>query len=54
MSDGAWAKNTDKSYSGYEAELGGIYGLKNFSLTAGVQTNQFKYWESTLGFGIMF
>lgn len=54
MSDGAWAKNTDKSYSGYEAELGGIYRLKNFSLTAGVQTNQFKYWESTLGFGIMF
>ena len=39
---------------GIEAELGGIYRIKNVAISAGVQTNSFKYWESTLGVGIMF
>ena len=54
LSDGAWAKNLDSSYQGIEADLGGIYRIKNIALMAGVQTNQFKYWEGTLGVGIMF
>lgn len=54
LSDGDWAKNLDNSYQGVEADLGGIYRIKNVAIMAGVQTNQFKYWEGTLGVGIMF
>lgn len=49
-----WAENTDKSYDGLEAELGGIVRLKNFAMSLGVQTNSFKYFEATVGIGIMF
>lgn len=49
-----WAENTDKSSSGVEAELGCILRLKNFALSAGVQSNSFKYFEATVGIGIMF
>ena len=54
LADGTWAKNLDSSYQGVEADLGGIYRIKNIALMAGVQTNQFKYWEGTIGVGIMF
>lgn len=54
LSDGQWAKNTDKSYQGYEAELGGVFRIKNVALMAGVQSNGFKYWEGSVGVGIMF
>ena len=54
LDSGEWAENTDKTYKGIEAEVGGIYRIKNFALSAGVQTNSFKYWEATLGIGIMF
>jgi len=54
MQGGEWAENVDESYKGIEAELGGIYRIKNIALSAGVQTNSFKYWEATLGVGIMF
>lgn len=54
MEGGEWAENTDNSYKGIEAELGAIYRIKNFALSAGVQTNSFKYWEATVGLGIMF
>lgn len=49
-----WAENTDKTYKGYEVELGGIFRIKNIALSAGVQSNQLKYWEATVGVGIMF
>lgn len=54
LDSGEWAENTDKTCKGIEAEVGGIYRIKNFALSAGVQTNSFKYWEATLGIGIMF
>lgn len=52
--EGEWAKNTDHSSSGIEAELGGIYRFKDYAISLGVQTNQFKYVEATIGIGIMF
>lgn len=52
--EGGWAKNTDESFSGVEADLGLVLRLKNIALTAGAQTNQFKYYEATVGLGIMF
>ena len=54
LADGKWAKNLDNSYSGVEAELGGIYRLKNIAVMAGVQSCKFKYWEASIGVGIMF
>jgi opacity protein-like surface antigen len=52
--EGAWAENTDKTYTGAEAELGLILRSKNFAVSAGVQSNSFKYVEATIGVGIMF
>lgn len=52
--DGEWAKNIDESYSGAEAELGLIFRMKNFAISAGVQSNSFKYFEGNVGIGIMF
>lgn len=54
LADGSWAKNLDNSYSGLEAELGGIYRIKNIAIMAGAQSCKFKYWEASLGVGIMF
>ena len=42
------------SYNGYEAELGAILRLGAFAISAGVQTNQFKYYEANVGIGVMF
>lgn len=53
-SEGEWAKNVDESFNGVEADLGLVLRLKNIALTAGVQSNQFKYFEATVGLGIMF
>jgi hypothetical protein len=52
--EGSWAENTDKTYTGAEAELGLILRSKNFAVSAGVQSNSFKYIEATIGVGIMF
>lgn len=52
--EGKWAKNTDGSFSGIEADLGLVLRAKNFAFSAGVQSNSFKYFEATLGVGIMF
>lgn len=49
-----WVKLTDKSYKGYEAELGGIVRFGGVAISLGVQTNQFKKVEGNLGVGIMF
>ena len=49
-----WAENTDESFNGVEADLGLVLRAKNFAFTAGVQSNSFKYFEATLGVGIMF
>lgn len=42
------------SFNGFEAELGAIYRLGSFAISAGVQTNQFKYLEANVGLGVMF
>ena len=54
MPNNTWAEVSDASTEGFEAELGGIYRFKNYAVSAGVQTNQFKYWEATLGVAFMF
>lgn len=52
--NGAWAKNTERSYKGVEAECGVILRLNGLSLMLGVQTNQFKYMELSGGLGVIF
>ena len=49
-----WAENTDETYSGIEADLGLVLRAGNFAISAGVQSNSFKYFEATVGIGIMF
>lgn len=49
-----WAENKDETATGVEADLGLVLRLKNFAITAGVQSNSFKYFEATVGVGIMF
>ena len=43
-----------KSFTGYEAELGLIFRTGIVAFSAGVQTNQFKYYEANVGIGLMF
>lgn len=52
--EGTWAENADDSYSGIEADFGLVLRAKNFAFSAGVQSNSFKYFEATVGVGIMF
>lgn len=52
--NGAWAKNTERSYKGVEAECGAILRFNGFSLMVGVQTNQFNYMEFSGGLGVIF
>ena len=52
--DYEWARVTSNSFTGYEAELGLIYRPGVISFSAGVQTNQFKYYEANVGIGLMF
>lgn len=52
--EGSWAKNSDDSCNGIEADLGLVFRTKNFAFSAGVQSNSFKYFEATFGVGIMF
>lgn len=49
-----WAENTGETFKGVEADLGFVLRAKNIAFTAGVQSNSFKYFEATLGIGIMF
>ena len=53
-SDGGYYKVVPSSYSGVEPELGLILRFGAFAVSAGVQTNSFKYWEANLGVGVMF
>lgn len=52
--DDKWARITDKSFAGAEAELGLIWRIKNVALSAGAQSVNFKHFEGTVGLGIMF
>ena len=42
------------SFTGFEAELGLFFRIGNFAVSAGVQTNQFKFYEANVGIGVMF
>lgn len=50
----SWAENTDETFKGVEADLGLVLRAKNFAVSAGIQSNSFKYFEATVGVGIMF
>ena len=52
--DDNWAQNTDQTFHGVEVDLGLVLRAKNIAFLAGAQTNSFKYFEATLGIGIMF
>jgi len=49
-----WAENQDETFKGIEADLGLVLRMKNIALSAGLQSNSFKYFEATVGLGIMF
>ena len=49
-----WAENTDQTFNGIEADLGLVLRAKNIAFSAGVQSISFKYFEATVGIGIMF
>ncbi len=42
------------SFTGYEVEAGAILRIGGFAVSAGVQTNQFKYMDANISVGIMF
>lgn len=52
--EGEWVKNIDHSASGIAAEIGAIGNYKNFALSLGVQTINFKYMELSVGIGYIF
>ena len=52
--DYQYAKVVPSSFSGVEAETGVIFRLGGVVLSAGVQTNSFKFYEANLGVGVMF
>ncbi|MBR5019942.1 MAG: hypothetical protein IKX53_09970 [Bacteroidales bacterium] len=49
-----YARVEPKSFTGYEAELGLIVRAGIVAFSAGIQTNQFKYYEANAGIGLMF
>ena len=49
-----FAKVNPNSFTGTEAELGAILRIRGLALSAGVQTISFKYYEASIGVGIMF
>lgn len=47
-------KVTSSSFTGVEAEVGLLAHFGIFAISAGVQTNQFKYVEANVGIGVLF
>ncbi len=52
--DGTLVECSDVTHKGIEAEIGVIGRIGVFALSAGVQTNSFKYMEINVGVGVMF
>ena len=52
--DYQYAKVVPSSFSGIEAETGVVVRLGGVVLSAGAQTNSFKFWEANIGVGVMF
>lgn len=51
---GQWAKVSDYSCSGVSLEIGAIFKLGKFAVSAGVSNTAFKYTEVEIGLGVMF
>ena len=49
-----YTKVTSHSFAGAEAELGVLFRVGGFAVSAGLQTNSFKFYEANLGIGVMF
>lgn len=49
-----YARVIPSSFKGYEVETGILFRLGGVTLSAGIQTNQFKYCEANMGIGVMF
>lgn len=54
MEGNKWAEVSDHTTTGLESEVGIICRIKNVALSAGVQNNQFKNWDATVGVALMF
>ena len=54
MADGNWAEASDHSVQGIASEVGLIYRLQNFAISAGVENTQGKCWEANVGIAVMF
>lgn len=52
--EGNLFRNTAFSSQGISAELGGIYLIKRWAVSAGVQTIAARHWEATIGIGLHF
>ena len=52
--NGQWAKVTDHSYKGVALDAGLIFTIKNFALSAGINSIAFDWCELTLGLGVRF
>ena len=52
--DYEYAKVVPSSFSGIEAETGLVFRFGGVVLSAGVQTNSFKFYEANVGIGVMF
>lgn len=53
-SSGNYYQVSEASYSGLEAEAGVIARFGVFAISAGCQTNSFKYLEANIGVGVLF
>lgn len=49
----AWVKNSDKSISGIDFEVGGMYNYKKLLITCGASTFNGSEWEVVAGVGFM-
>ena len=54
MADGNWAEASEHSVQGIASEVGLIYRLQNFAISAGVENTQGKCWEANVGIAVMF
>lgn len=53
-SNGKHYKNTDDSAVGLSAEVGAMYRIGNFALSAGASILSAKHWEASVGVGMVF
>lgn len=52
--DGEWAKVEDFSHKGLALDAGLVFNVKNFAISAGINSIAFEWCEFSLGFGVRF